>query len=97
MRSLSLIPFALVMAGALALPGTSLAQKHLTQKGVDPHARASPNSRKLPPPKPVEVPTAYEPDKIRLAQLDSAMWPQVEEAKRTLKEVHFLTWAFPHR
>lgn len=83
-----LFAFAGALLGAALLPGTAAAQKHLTKNGVDPYAKPSPNARRLPPPKPVDVPTAYEADKVKLAQLDSAMWPQIEEAKKTLKEVH---------
>ncbi len=68
---------------------TATAQKHLTKRGIDPFAKTSPNARKLPPPKPVQnLPTAYEADKEKLRQLDSAMYPHIEEAQKTLKDVH---------
>lgn len=62
--------------------------RHKPKSGTDPFAPKAQNARKLPPPKPDTVATAFESDKIRLAKLDSAMWPQIEEAKQTLKEVH---------
>jgi hypothetical protein len=62
--------------------------RHKPKSGTDPFAPKAQNARKLPPPKPVEIAAAYEPDKEQLARLDSAMWPHIEEAKETLKEVH---------
>ncbi len=62
--------------------------RHRPKSGTDPFAPKTQNARKLPPPKPDTVAKAFEADKIRLAKLDSAMWPQIEEAKVTLKEVH---------
>lgn len=61
---------------------------HRPKSGTDPFAKKSPNAKRLPPPRPDSADTrAYEADKVKLAQLDSAMWPKIEEAKQTLKEV----------
>jgi hypothetical protein len=83
----------LLLAGMLVLAySTAQAQyhtpRHKPKSGNDPFAPKTQNARKLPPPKPDTVAAAFENDKIRLAKLDSAMWPKIEEAKQTLKEVH---------
>ena len=62
--------------------------RHKPKSGTDPFAPKTQNARKLPPPKPDTVAVAFEKDKVRLAKLDSAMWPKIEEARQTLKEVH---------
>ena len=62
--------------------------RHKPKSGTDPFAKPQQNARRLPPPRPDTIAAAFESDKVRLAQLDSAMWPQIVEAKATLKEVH---------
>ncbi len=83
-----------LLLGLVLMAATSAAHaqntpRHKPQSGTDPFAPKAQNARRLPPPKVDTLKTtAYETDKIRLAKLDSAMWPQIEEAKQTLKEIH---------
>ena len=82
-----------LLVGLLLLMATAASAQHNTPRhkpksGTDPFAPKTQNARRLPPPKPDTVATAFDTDKTRLAKLDSAMWPQIEEAKSTLKVVH---------
>ena len=83
-----LLPFLLASALLLITPRLASAQKHLSQKGHDPFAhKETPNNRKLPPPTPTEVHSAYEDNKEKLAKLDSAMAPALDSVRKTLKLV----------
>lgn len=84
-----------LLVGLMLLLAASTAQaqtytpRHKPKTGTDPFAPKQQNARRLPPPRPDTVANAYEADKIRLAKLDSAMWPKIEEAKESLRiDVH---------
>ncbi len=82
-----------LLVGLSLLTATAAQAQHKTpahrpKSGTDPFAPKAQNARRLPPPKPDTVANAFVTDKLLLAKLDSAMWPKVEEAKTTLKEVH---------
>lgn len=82
------VGLSLVLTTTVALAQVNI-PPHKPKSGTDPFAPPKQNARHLPTPKTDTLQgKVFETDKRRLATLDSAMWPQIEQAKTTLKEVH---------